>query len=66
MVRLAFPDGEDAPSEAAKGSCVAFVAGGVSLELLSPPRAFGFRNAGGFAVPVQVPEAAVGEQKNCR
>ena len=36
---------------------MAFVAGGVSLELLSPPGALGLWDAGIFAVPVQMPEA---------
>ena len=57
--RLAFPDGVDAPAESAQGCVVPFVADGVSLELLSPPSAFGFRNARVLAVRVEMPEAAV-------
>ena len=40
---------------------MAFVAGGVAFQFLSPPDALGFRDAGGFAVPVQVPKSAVHE-----
>lgn len=56
---LAFPDGEDAPTKAAEGGGVAFVAGCVAFKFLSPPGALGLWDAGGFAVPVKMPEAAV-------
>ena len=49
---LAFPDGEDAPNEAAERCGVVFVAGGIAFKLLLPPGALGFWDAGGFAVPV--------------
>ena len=59
LLRLALPDREDSPTEAAQGGGVAFVAGGVAYEFFSPPRALGLRDAGVFAIPVQMPETAV-------
>jgi len=59
LLGLAFPDGEDAPTETAEGGGVAFVAGCVAFELLLPPRPLGLWDAGIFAVRVQMPEAAV-------
>jgi hypothetical protein len=49
---MAFPEGEDAPTETAEGGGVAFFAGGIAFKLLLPPGALGFWGAGGFAVPV--------------
>ncbi len=49
---MAFPDGEDAPNEAAERGGVVFVAGGIAFKLLLPPGALGFWGAGGFGVPV--------------
>ena len=59
LLRLALPDCEDTPTEAAQGGGVAFVAGGIAFELFSLPRALGLRDSGVFAIPVQMPEAAV-------
>ena len=61
---MALPDREDTPTEAAQGGGVAFVAGGVAFELFSPLCALGLRDAGVFAVPVQMPEAAVDKNAN--
>jgi len=58
---LAFPDRDHAPTEAAQGSGVAFVAGGVAFEFFAPPRPAGFWNSSVLAVPMEVPEAPVHE-----
>ena len=43
-----------------RGRCLAaLIAGGVAFEFFATPCAAGFRNAGGFAVPVEMPEAPV-------
>jgi hypothetical protein len=57
---LAFPDGEDAPAEAAKGAAGAAVAVGVALDFGEPVGAAGGGDAACAAV-VHVPEAAADE-----
>ena len=59
LLRVALPDREDTPAVATQGSCMAFVAGGVAFELFPPPSRPCLGNPSVFAIPVQMPEAAM-------
>ena len=59
LLRLAFPNRDNAPAVAAQGSGMAFVAGGVAFEFFSPPSRPCLGNPGVFALTVKMPEASM-------
>ncbi len=58
---LTFPDRNHAPPKTAKLGRTAFVTSGVAFEFFAPPSAFRLRNAGVFAVAMEMPETSVNE-----
>jgi hypothetical protein len=59
LLRLAFPNRDNAPAVAAQGSGMAFVACGVTFEFFPPPSRPCLGNPGVFALTVKMPEAAM-------
>lgn len=57
--RLAFPDCDHTPTEAAECSRMAFVAGDISFELFAPPNRPCFGNPRVLAIAMEVPETSV-------